>query len=98
MRGSRSRRLLIEATQGSYRLPEKGLVGAHALFDPAMLDVPEIDDAFRAQQSDSRALAGAREAPRRRSPPSPIRSIRSMRSAGTAISRSRASTCATSGR
>ncbi|HEY5101658.1 MAG TPA: homogentisate 1,2-dioxygenase [Steroidobacteraceae bacterium] len=45
--------LLIEATQGSYRLPEKGLVGPHALFDAAMLDVPEIDDAFRAQQSDA---------------------------------------------
>jgi homogentisate 1,2-dioxygenase len=45
--------LLIEATQGSYRLPEKGLVGAHALFDAAMLDVPQLDDAFRAQQSDT---------------------------------------------
>jgi homogentisate 1,2-dioxygenase len=45
--------LLIEATQGSYRLPEKGLVGPHALFDAAMLDVPEIDDLFRAQHSDT---------------------------------------------
>jgi homogentisate 1,2-dioxygenase len=45
--------LLIEATQGSYRLPEKGLVGPHALFDAAMLDVPELDDAFRAQRSGS---------------------------------------------
>ncbi|HSC08342.1 MAG TPA: homogentisate 1,2-dioxygenase [Steroidobacteraceae bacterium] len=45
--------LLIEATNSSYSLPEKGLVGPHAIFDPAMLDVPRIDDAFRAQQSDT---------------------------------------------
>ncbi len=45
--------LLIEATNSSYALPEKGLVGPHAIFDPAMLDVPRIDDAFRAQQNDA---------------------------------------------
>lgn len=45
--------LLVEATSSSFTLPEKGLVGHHAIFDPAMLDVPRIDDAFRAQQSDS---------------------------------------------
>jgi len=45
--------LLIEATGGSYRLPEKGLVGQHAIFDPAVLDLPRIDDAFRAQQTES---------------------------------------------
>ncbi|WP_448206305.1 homogentisate 1,2-dioxygenase [Azospirillum sp. sgz302134] len=44
--------LLIEATNGTYRLPDKGLVGAHALFDPAILDVPAIDDAFLAQQDE----------------------------------------------
>lgn len=44
--------LLIEASNSSYTLPEKGLVGPHAIFDPALLDVPRIDDAFRAQQSD----------------------------------------------
>lgn len=44
--------LMIEATGGGYSLPDKGLVGNHAIFDPAMLDVPDIDDAFRAQQSD----------------------------------------------
>jgi len=44
--------LAIEATSSSYSLPEKGLVGAHALFDPAMLDIPRLDDAFRAQQCD----------------------------------------------
>ena len=42
--------LLIEATNDSYRLPDKGMLGAHAIFDPAMLDVPTIDAAFKAQQ------------------------------------------------
>src|SRR3954468_23055284 len=42
--------LLIEATNDSYRLPEKGVLGAHAIFDPAMLDVPAIDAAFLGQQ------------------------------------------------
>ena len=44
--------LLIEATNDSFRLPEKGIVGEHAVFDPAILDVPAIDDAFRAQQTE----------------------------------------------
>lgn len=44
--------LLIEATNSSYELPDKGLVGPHAIFDPAMLDVPRMDDAFRAQQTE----------------------------------------------
>jgi len=49
--------LMIEATNESYRLPEKGLVGGHAIFDPAVLEVPAIDDAFKAQQTP----AGKRE-------------------------------------
>ena len=44
--------LLIEATGSSYSLPDKGLVGRHAIFDPAMLDVPQLDDEFRAQQNE----------------------------------------------
>ncbi len=44
--------LLIEASNSSYRLPEKGIVGDHAIFDPAVLDVPAMDEAFRDQQSD----------------------------------------------
>jgi homogentisate 1,2-dioxygenase len=44
--------LLIEATNSSYMLPDKGLVGPHAIFDPAMLDTPAIDDAFRQQQGE----------------------------------------------
>ena len=44
--------LLIEATNDSYALPDKGLVGEHAIFDPAVLETPRIDDAFRAQQDE----------------------------------------------
>ncbi len=45
--------LMIEATNDSYRLPDKGIVGEHAVFDPAVLDVPRIDEAFRAQQTEN---------------------------------------------
>jgi homogentisate 1,2-dioxygenase len=56
--------LLIEATNGSYALPEKGLVGNHAIFDPAMLDVPAVDEAFLAQQeSGPPGAPGTREWP-----------------------------------
>lgn len=44
--------LLVEATNGSYRLPERGILGPHAFFDPAVLDTPKLDDAFRAQAGD----------------------------------------------
>jgi homogentisate 1,2-dioxygenase len=44
--------LLIEATQDSYRLPDKGMLGNHAIFDPAMLDTPVLDAAFKAQQGE----------------------------------------------
>ena len=43
--------LLLEATNDSYGLPEKGIAGQHAVFDPAVLEVPQLDDAFRAQQT-----------------------------------------------
>ena len=45
--------LMIEATNASYMLPDKGLVGPHAIFDPAILDVPALDDAFDGQRSDA---------------------------------------------
>lgn len=45
--------LMIEATNGAYQLPEKGLVGPHAIFDEAMLDMPKIDEAFKAQQGET---------------------------------------------
>ncbi len=44
--------LMIEATGGQYQLPERGLLGAHAQFDPAMLDSPEINPRFVAQQTE----------------------------------------------
>ncbi len=44
--------LLIEATNDSYRLPDRGPLGTHAVFDPGVLDVPVMDEAFRAQQTD----------------------------------------------
>ncbi|MFA3789699.1 homogentisate 1,2-dioxygenase [Aliiglaciecola sp. SL4] len=46
--------LMIEATNDSYQLPEKGLVGPHAIFDAGMLDVPEINDRFKQQYSEQR--------------------------------------------
>jgi len=45
--------LMIEATNDSFRLPEKGMVGSQAIFDPAMLRAPAIDDKFLAQQDES---------------------------------------------
>jgi homogentisate 1,2-dioxygenase len=45
--------LLIEASNDSYQLPEKGIVGEHAIFDAAALDMPRIDEAFRAQQTET---------------------------------------------
>ncbi len=42
--------LMTEATNGAYRLPDKGMVGPHAIFDPAMLDVPSINEKFKAQK------------------------------------------------
>ena len=46
--------LLLEATGDSYQLPDKGIVGSHAVFDPATLDTPGIDAAFEAQQGESK--------------------------------------------
>ncbi|MFW5660926.1 MAG: homogentisate 1,2-dioxygenase [Oceanicaulis sp.] len=44
--------LMVEATNTHYTLPDRGLVGPHAVFDPAILDVPAMDEAFKAQQAD----------------------------------------------
>lgn len=56
--------LLVEATNDAYGLPDKGIAGQHAVFDPAMLDVPQLDETFRAQQGESgwRVLIKRREA------------------------------------
>ena len=42
--------LMIEATNSHYTLPDRGLLGPHAIFDPAMLETPVIDEAFKAHQ------------------------------------------------
>lgn len=46
--------LMIEATNSHFTLPDKGLVGPHAIFDPALFDAPKIDAAFKAHQADDR--------------------------------------------
>ncbi len=53
-RGGRSRWACCCSRQpaSSFKLPDRGIVGAHAIFDPAILDVPALDDAFAAQQQD----------------------------------------------
>ena len=45
--------LLVEAVNDHYLLPDKGLVGDHAIFDPAVLETPHINDAFLAQKGDN---------------------------------------------
>jgi homogentisate 1,2-dioxygenase len=54
--------LLIEATNGSYKLPERGILGPHAIFDPAALDTPKLDDKFRAQRDGEWTLEVKRRA------------------------------------
>ncbi len=49
---SRTVSLLIEATNNAFRLPERGILGPHAIFDPAALDTPRLDDTFRARQGE----------------------------------------------
>ena len=43
--------LTIEASNGHFSLPDRGPLGGHALFDPAMLDIPAMDEAFAAHQA-----------------------------------------------
>ncbi|AWL11341.1 Homogentisate 1,2-dioxygenase [Saliniradius amylolyticus] len=45
--------LMIEATNDSFQLPDKGLLGPQAIFDPAMLDTPEINQTFLDQQDEN---------------------------------------------
>jgi homogentisate 1,2-dioxygenase len=44
--------LMIEAINDSFRLPEKGILGPQAIFDPAALDTPALDEQFFAQQGE----------------------------------------------
>lgn len=48
-----ARILMIESKSDGYRLPDKGMVGDHAVFDAAMLDVPELNEAFEAQKDEN---------------------------------------------
>ncbi|MCE3232414.1 MAG: dioxygenase [Rickettsiaceae bacterium] len=41
--------LMIEATNDGYCLPDKGILGEHAIFDPAILVTPAINEQFKAQ-------------------------------------------------
>jgi len=43
--------LMIEATNDSYGIPDRGLLGQHTYFDPAILDTPKLNDRFKAQQT-----------------------------------------------
>lgn len=45
--------LMIEATNSAYQLPDKGMLGPNAIFDPAILDVPKMDEVFYAQQDEN---------------------------------------------
>ena len=43
---------MVENTDSAYSLPEKGMVGNHAVFDPAVLEVPSINQQFKDQYSE----------------------------------------------
>ncbi|CAN0603730.1 unnamed protein product, partial [Ectocarpus sp. 12 AP-2014] len=45
--------LIIEDSDGAYTLPGKGLLGPHAIFDPAVLEHPHINESFIAQQDEN---------------------------------------------
>ncbi|MCH8082474.1 MAG: homogentisate 1,2-dioxygenase [Proteobacteria bacterium] len=42
--------MMVEATNASYGITDRGLLGPHAIFDEAILDTPVIDEAFLDQQ------------------------------------------------
>lgn len=44
--------LLIEATDDYFQLPDRGIVGRHALFDMAVLQTPKLNELFKAQQGE----------------------------------------------
>lgn len=43
--------LMIESSNSSYQIPDKGLLGPNAVIDPGSYDVPQINKAFKKQQS-----------------------------------------------
>ena len=42
--------MMVEATNASYGITDRGLLGPHAIFDEAILDTPVIDEKFLDQQ------------------------------------------------
>nr|WP_070971649.1 homogentisate 1,2-dioxygenase [Vibrio sonorensis] len=46
--------LMIQNSDASYSLPDKGVVGQHAVFDPAVLETPSINGKFKAQYSEKK--------------------------------------------
>ena len=48
-----TRILMIQATNTHFTLPDRGPLGPHAVYDPAMLDMPKMDEAFRAHQAEA---------------------------------------------
>lgn len=42
--------LRIEATNTGFKLPERGLLGPHAVFDTGALETPKLDEAFKSQR------------------------------------------------
>ncbi len=75
--------LMIEATGGNYRLPDRGMLGRHSIFDPGVLDRPASRRSLSCAAR-GRTLGSGRQARRDGSATSPIRSIRSMRWDGRA--------------
>jgi len=49
--------LTIQASGGHFTLPDRGMLGPHAVFDPAMLDTPMMDAAFEAHQAQTGEFA-----------------------------------------
>jgi homogentisate 1,2-dioxygenase len=49
---SKTRIMMVESTGGAYMLPEKGIMGPHAIFDPAILDTPSMNNRFIDQQGE----------------------------------------------
>jgi len=43
---------MIECTNAHYQFPDKGLLGPNAIVDPAVLEVPSLNNEFKAQQND----------------------------------------------
>ncbi len=45
--------LMVQATNAHFTLPDRGLLGPHAVFDPAILDTPVMDEVFAAHQAEA---------------------------------------------